>query len=600
MYQMVSDLVAELPLNLALFLCGALGWAISRWVNRRFCTPRFQPQLPLSKVDDELDDVPEHASETEVSRSKSSKFKALRQRARKAAKKKNNLSKEVPSNLAEECAEQDSVQESFNFGVQDEDPQHTTETPVVDDTIGDEFLTWEVSITQKEAPESIDELNLSVPVPSEEDSTSLGSHEETSESDAQVNAAAQCAETPLDDDDTSPSVASVADIDQLPESEPAEEPKTLFELVDNAERETAHTVEPVATDRGSEQELVCEQADEKVQKKKSRKQRLRAKRHQLLEESNDSIRASNLILPASPQKGSVQKSVVTSDETVTSTALESVNRKMSTISLPDVQSEKVVQEHVSQKVADTAAFRFTPWSEEPDQEPPAALTALCKEEVAAHIQEYNQDFGNAEEKLSGCKHVHTTPKWSSARRKSPMSTVCSPGSNWADTPANQDVPGDAWMIPLDEMPRCPEPLPEACEGVAIGSIDPNLSVYRPILSEDGQQLYTDGSQVYMLAGVQVTSAPLEQPDIDMTAVTSTISSHEVMQPILDPYDPMHQVVMGLSSTLFEGCGQYWPETTSPDPYKKNYSGADAAPSMRDPNEDGEEDALWNTCWDFQP
>jgi hypothetical protein len=99
-----------------------------------------------------------------------------------------------------------------------------------------------------------------------------------------------------------------------------------------------------------------------------------------------------------------------------------------------------------------------------------------------------------------------------------------------------------------------------------------MHLYRPILFEDGQQLYTDGQQVYMMAAVTVdTAAP---PDEE--------HAPQVMTPVVDPTDPLHQAFVGLSAAM-DNSGS-WPT-----------SKMGAMASFR---EEVEEQDLWGVCWDF--
>mmetsp|Transcript_183544 Transcript_183544/g.582194 ORF Transcript_183544/g.582194 Transcript_183544/m.582194 type:complete len:376 (-) Transcript_183544:17-1144(-) len=56
---------------------------------------------------------------------------------------------------------------------------------------------------------------------------------------------------------------------------------------------------------------------------------------------------------------------------------------------------------------------------------------------------------------------------------------------------------DGWMVHLDQRPT------EAFDGPAVQAMGSRLPIWRPLLSEEGQQLHTDGEQLYMLVGVEV-------------------------------------------------------------------------------------------------
>lgn len=55
--QLMSQLLSELPTHLALFLCGAIGYLLTKWANRRFITPRNPPwhvKLDLQEEEEAL------------------------------------------------------------------------------------------------------------------------------------------------------------------------------------------------------------------------------------------------------------------------------------------------------------------------------------------------------------------------------------------------------------------------------------------------------------------------------------------------------------------------------------------------------------------
>lgn len=152
--------------------------------------------------------------------------------------------------------------------------------------------------------------------------------------------------------------------------------------------------------------------------------------------------------------------------------------------------------------------------------------------------------------------------------------TASPGEHSADrhflSPQQWRVPageGDAWMVPLEEM---------HVQGVeqALGA------AYQPILSADGRHLYTDGEQVYMMACMEVKADLGAEP--------------QVVHPVVDPCDPLHEAVMG---SLPAACSM-WGCLAGAGFHcyygRDQYGGRGQAACRH------AEDRLWDVSWEFLP
>jgi len=137
---------------------------------------------------------------------------------------------------------------------------------------------------------------------------------------------------------------------------------------------------------------------------------------------------------------------------------------------------------------------------------------------------------------------------------------------------------EEWVAPLDTtastcLPQdCPPLAPSTCfdcmyseapdANALLTAVDPNVHIYQPILSADGQQLYTDGEQVYMMACMETIGSQ-----------EASAEPVQLIHPIMDPYDPINQMMHGLCSASMPLQGDGWPTDTTP-----------------------QEDGLWDMPW----
>jgi len=144
---------------------------------------------------------------------------------------------------------------------------------------------------------------------------------------------------------------------------------------------------------------------------------------------------------------------------------------------------------------------------------------------------------------------------------------------------------DEWMIPLEDMVGLSKEK-DSQNGV-VQALDPHINVFQPIMSEGGQQLYTDGQQVYMMAAMTIDTSTA--PDVE-------VAPEPMITPVVDPCDPLHHAFMSLSAAVAMGV-----ETPNDQasPWAARSPNNKAAPWATGKNFDSEEDdALWGVCWDF--
>lgn len=240
--------------------------------------------------------------------------------------------------------------------------------------------------------------------------------------------------------------------------------------------------------------------------------------------------------------------------------------------------------------------------EEPDREP-RTLSCGGANEVPGPAPQWT------ELPSEDCGPVARVQTWAVERPWAEAEEECSWEGGWSEAPAvtrawTEPAPArarlamqapqsqDRWDLPLDEMPQQDEDF-DVCDVSMVQAVDPCLGMYHPILSQDGQQLFTDGHQVYMLAASEVT-------------VSADGASLEEARPLVDPHDPMHQVLLNLSTAVTPshydcsdaGCPQcrFWP--TSPYDAAADFQISAGYYQDQDVDEEDEEDALWNVCWGF--
>jgi len=185
--------------------------------------------------------------------------------------------------------------------------------------------------------------------------------------------------------------------------------------------------------------------------------------------------------------------------------------------------------------------------------------------------------------------------WSSAMHRSWMESARAPMQ-------------DPWMMPLDEMPQGHE-----ASGPIMQPRAEDSQVFTPMISEDGRQLYTDGQQVFMLAGLEVTTFPTAEIPADEQ------QTKQVLHSFVDPNDPAHrlfQMSSAMSGRATSADSASWCRggpgaartSSSCSRAELGVEGGAAAGEAGEAvgeeeqewdEEDESEDAIWGVCWDFQ-
>jgi len=167
---------------------------------------------------------------------------------------------------------------------------------------------------------------------------------------------------------------------------------------------------------------------------------------------------------------------------------------------------------------------------------------------------------------------------------------------WPSTPRSELAQQDeVWMVGCltqDVVPSVPigAEFVQTSEGSMITAVDLHMHRYHPILSDDGQQLYTDGEQVYVMACVDTSASAGSAED------AGGADSPQVMHAVTDPWDPMHQ----MASTGSEYCGDVYMGAT----YCAcgDYSAQDWPQEMMYQSQllagGGHDDGLWDVPWEF--
>mmetsp|Transcript_105 Transcript_105/g.386 ORF Transcript_105/g.386 Transcript_105/m.386 type:complete len:472 (-) Transcript_105:197-1612(-) len=173
---------------------------------------------------------------------------------------------------------------------------------------------------------------------------------------------------------------------------------------------------------------------------------------------------------------------------------------------------------------------------------------------------------------------------------------------WPSTPrselAQQDEVWMAGCLTQDVVPSVPigAEFVQTSEGSMITAVDPCMHRYHPILSDDGQQLYTDGEQVYVMACVDTSASAGSAED------AGGADSPQVMHAVTDPWDPMHQVVheLQLASTGSEYCGEVYMGATygACGDYSAQEWPQEMMYQSQLPAGGGHDDGLWDVPWDF--
>jgi len=130
---------------------------------------------------------------------------------------------------------------------------------------------------------------------------------------------------------------------------------------------------------------------------------------------------------------------------------------------------------------------------------------------------------------------------------------------WTYDHRDCEVVDDSWMVPLDEVIRDQgaAKFSYAMQDIT-GTAPPAALEYRPVLGDDGSQLYTNGNEFFVLAALEPLDDVTHAPGVRMT-------------PMVNPQDPVHQMLLDVCSPC--GSSGQSPQVASWD-----------------------EDKLWNVSW----
>jgi hypothetical protein len=94
---------------------------------------------------------------------------------------------------------------------------------------------------------------------------------------------------------------------------------------------------------------------------------------------------------------------------------------------------------------------------------------------------------------------------------------------------------DEWMVPFDELVRSPEVARLSYSMQDVTAVAPPAAPeYHPVLTAEGQQLYTNGAEMFVLAAVEALEDRTSTPGVRMT-------------PLMDPSDPVHTMILDVCS-----------------------------------------------------
>lgn len=456
MYQMLTQIVAELPLHLALFACGAFGWAVTKWANRRFCNARLQAR---GKCADALS----------------------------------------------------------------EDAASSSGTPVA--------------------------------TPVAAVSTPTQGHSGKARRRARGKV-----ETSLED-----------------EVEAAPEPAAALT---EAAREVEAAAEPAAAAVAAGPEKTSERVARLLAKKAERKARKVAEmqRPQELEGPVPQVRPAEP--PSAPAAAPAAQPAARTTEAAAAAVASAASPRKARVSALELRPPPAWE-----------SGERTTWSriteEEPADLPPKLAQRLG---LPVHHQPSDTDLAELSTADEGTRSAWEGT-WNEAEdsyeenedaeearedaecEEPPQDCLPEVPRRWVQPMAEGQ---DGWMMPLEDLQELSR---QESQGPFVQHADPNMHLYQPIISPDGQQLYTDGEQVYMMACVELQAHTMQQP--------------QVVHPVVHPCDPLHEVVMGTMS----GGRNYWGSSSPYECYSQNpYEHHCAQVAFPEP----EEDKAWDVCWDFIP
>jgi len=553
MYQNTAEFLSELPLHLALFACGAIGWSATRWASRRFGTPRKMvvslPSRACSADCQEFDDnasVDTCSTQSPCASSPGSSptalmpTKHLSSGARRRANRRAEAAAAAAAAFVEKAAD---VTEEAMLAEKEEEPEFDGKVNFEDSAASS--TTFETSSQNEEPePEALRTSSLD----------QLVSNDESAD---------------IDDGSEGQPMADMAVEEPLPMSDPVA--KVLEKKAHEQQQEEEGTVaaslhderQPESELSKKEQEAAEEETEEQLASEASPPAAITNDDADDVEppaeESEVGISTPAAPLPdvaalASSGKDEDEQPV----EPIVSERITKMMAKKAERKAKKAEERRWLEEQLAAATAKTDEGEELEEEEvgaeeaEAEQEVEAPRDGTARRELWVDMEEDaplpsdEEDEPDEEPPFRGAATWSgpddSIPEW---RRRDPeerpseidWSSFRSRSSGrpraWTEpAPPIQEEwseeewsPEDEWMVPLDEMTEAPESTVQAQP--------PSVPPYQPIMTEDGQQLYTDGQQVYMVAALTVEQVTTPKP--------STFT------PVVDPCDPLHQAF--IASTM---------------------------------------------------
>eukprot|EP00928_Gymnodinium_smaydae_P026946 TRINITY_DN20996_c0_g1_i1.p1 TRINITY_DN20996_c0_g1~~TRINITY_DN20996_c0_g1_i1.p1 ORF type:complete len:575 (+),score=191.92 TRINITY_DN20996_c0_g1_i1:73-1797(+) len=567
---MVMQLFQEVPAMAALFVCGIIGWCLTRWVNERYATfveGRFlgEDQKPVGrrgrraakKVAEEVWEPEEEAAteEATISLAHSSPTTAkqnaeVRRRMRRQAKaqtpKDSTPETEASLDVVQEAEVQatPALSESSSTGEEVELPATDADEPKTtkeehSDSLADAEVQASASVEEVAKPTASD-ATLAEEVEVEVEVQVVESCDQVPSAAPEDPVVEEVVEEPavatVEDASAAPAIVEEVQVPQIPEqAAPAEEPVIP--------EQSAPEEEP-ATTKVEEAAPVEQQLSERVirlmAKKAERKARKAAEAAALAEAEAEAAAAAAARKDVETDKpDSIQ-----GDDLSTGAGSDSAGGAD--------ESEKAPST-VEEDVKDAEQLMPVAWGDAVDEEGelvlPVATQAELKERMRAATGEGLPVAGGDGATAASAPPPPPAPRHV-RRRAAPLKHQ------------------DGWMASFDDM--LVEPQEEGyvySENIAFTD---GQQIYEPIVAEDGQQLYTDGTTVYAVACVRI--------DEDAPEAAGVLSPQS--------YDmEMHS---GMVGNFGEGSGA------------PCFEGAVGPLLDLEDLEGVDEDLEWNACWDFKP
>jgi len=513
----MQQFLSEIALNVALFACAALGWYASKWAGRRFSVPRKSSKLCKVDGEDSCDNTTLDADVIE---------------------EEDVPSAPAPTHMSAGVRRRVSQRAAAAVAMAAAVPEATDCEKAVD--VAEEA---QVAAAEEEDDSlSIDNTSASVEEPpTEEGSLSMRSSSSTDAATSDGGADTKSLSSSYLDDTTACHLSSEQAAEETPKEEGSPVAQTL-PSTDTVASDVSADLKPLDSSYPDKQQeaqpvegVVSDRVAKMMAKKAARKARKAEEQKQLQAQ-----------LAEAPVKDAEEASQQAKGCEAASCAQGEANDNDDVA--PELDDIDVVQAPLD---ADAG---------EPDEEPPFRGVATWSGPEST--PEW-PELGKAGDAGHWSPAAWSQPAGRQRAWTQPAFSRC------------EEQVEDEWMVPMEDMVG----LTKESENGVVQALDPNINVFQPIMTEGGQQFYTDGQQVYMMAAMTVDTGMV--PDAEIAAEPPVIT------PVVDPYDPLHHAFMSLSAAVAMG-----PESPS------NKAGLWAFAQDEYEAYEQDDDALWNVCWDF--